>query len=248
MGSKASTQEAAPPSGRRRRGTRPGLTRKASRELTRARLVAAARVEFAAAGLEGANLTDILRRAGVSPGAFYHQFADKTDLFLAVLAELSLLLRRLIRESRGTLDNPGADVRAWIEALYMRGIVIAREHRELFQIFMREMHAGNPRVHAYLEHDRGLFHREISDGLQALIDRGDLPPFDTGWAAYMLWMLSLSGAAQQLLNPADDAAWARAMARLTIGGVPGLQDIPGAVPVAAVPADERLDDAPTAGD
>lgn len=227
---------------RSRRGTRPGLTRQESRELTRRRLLDAAKAEFARHGVEGANLTDILRAAGVSPGAFYHQFKDKMDLFLAVVDELSLLLRRMIREGRSNILQPGHDVLAWIEDLYMRGIAIAREHSDLYQIFMREMYAGNPRVHAYLEHDRALFHREIAEGLQQLIDEGRIPPIDTRWSAYLLWVLGLSSTAQQLLNPAADRDWARAMARFTIGGAAALAGIDGGPPVQAVAPDRRLDD------
>jgi AcrR family transcriptional regulator len=53
-------------------------------EATRAALVAAARPLFAARGFSGVGTEEIVRAAGVTRGALYHQFRDKEDLFAAV--------------------------------------------------------------------------------------------------------------------------------------------------------------------
>src|SRR5215813_5824106 len=68
-----------------------------SRARTRGRLLAVARRAFARKGLAGTNLKeDILVPARVSVGSFYHQFRDKTDLFVAVLEEHSATFRAMI--------------------------------------------------------------------------------------------------------------------------------------------------------
>jgi AcrR family transcriptional regulator len=51
---------------------------------TRAALVAAARPLFAERGFAGVGTEEIVRAAGVTRGALYHQFTDKTELFAAV--------------------------------------------------------------------------------------------------------------------------------------------------------------------
>jgi AcrR family transcriptional regulator len=51
---------------------------------TREALIAAARPLFAAHGFADAALETIVRAAGVTRGALYHHFADKTELFAAV--------------------------------------------------------------------------------------------------------------------------------------------------------------------
>jgi AcrR family transcriptional regulator len=53
-------------------------------EATRRRLVTAARTLFAERGYAGVSTEEIVRAAGVTRGALYHQFRDKADLFAAV--------------------------------------------------------------------------------------------------------------------------------------------------------------------
>ncbi|MEP6839826.1 MAG: TetR/AcrR family transcriptional regulator [Bradyrhizobium sp.] len=52
---------------------------------TRAKLLTAARREFAASGLAGAEVDEIAARAGVNKQLVYHYFGDKDALYLAVL-------------------------------------------------------------------------------------------------------------------------------------------------------------------
>jgi AcrR family transcriptional regulator len=53
-------------------------------EATRTALIDAARPLFAASGFSAIGTEAIVRAAGVTRGAMYHQFLDKTDLFAAV--------------------------------------------------------------------------------------------------------------------------------------------------------------------
>jgi AcrR family transcriptional regulator len=51
---------------------------------TRAALLAAARSQFAELGYSGVSTEAVVRAAGVTRGAMYHHFTDKTELFAAV--------------------------------------------------------------------------------------------------------------------------------------------------------------------
>src|SRR5271165_7379361 len=55
---------------------------------TREALVTAARSLFAANGFADVSLETIVRTAGVTRGALYHHFADKTELFAAVFEQV----------------------------------------------------------------------------------------------------------------------------------------------------------------
>lgn len=63
----------------------PRLTRHASQEQTRQRLLDAAVELFLEKGFAGASVEEIAERAGYSKGAVYSNFASKEDLALAVL-------------------------------------------------------------------------------------------------------------------------------------------------------------------
>ena len=61
-----------------------GRTQAGRSAATRDALVRAARPLFAAHGFRGVSTEAIVRAAGLTRGALYHQFADKTELFAAV--------------------------------------------------------------------------------------------------------------------------------------------------------------------
>lgn len=63
------------------------LSRKDMQQLTRERLIFAARAVFAEDGYHGAKLDKIATEAGFSKGAVYSNFSGKAELFLAVMDE-----------------------------------------------------------------------------------------------------------------------------------------------------------------
>ncbi len=83
--------------------------------LTRARLVAVARLLFARDGYAGTPTEAILEGAGVQRGALYHHFADKAALFEAVCLHL-------VEEALPPIDAATAKARSALEALIQGSI------------------------------------------------------------------------------------------------------------------------------
>ncbi len=103
---------------------------------TRASLVAAARPLFAARGYANVATEELVRAAGVTRGALYHQFAGKEELFAAVFeqveAEVAERIGRVLAGGGPSADpavpaggGPSADpagalragVAAWLDAV-----------------------------------------------------------------------------------------------------------------------------------
>ncbi len=74
---------------------------------TREILVTAARKLFAADGFSEVSTQAIVAEAGVTRGALYHQFADKTELFVAVYEQVEADLVGRVAEALGEREPSG---------------------------------------------------------------------------------------------------------------------------------------------
>jgi len=93
------------------------VNRQASRSAsTRAKLIRAARRLFASKGYAAVGTEQIVRRAGVTRGALYHQFSSKEDLFLAVYEQVEQELTERVAATLGEVSSPLGALRAGIRA------------------------------------------------------------------------------------------------------------------------------------
>ena len=90
--------------------------KQAQSEKTRAALVSAARALFAEKGFAATGTEEVVARAGVSRGALYHQFRDKSDLFLAVFEDVERDLVERVTEAVAGETDPAQMMRAGCEA------------------------------------------------------------------------------------------------------------------------------------
>ncbi|WP_424973143.1 TetR/AcrR family transcriptional regulator [Dinoroseobacter sp. S76] len=94
---------------------------------TRAKLMAAARALFVETGFAETATPEIVRRAGVTRGALYHHFDDKTDLFRALaVQEAQAISDHIDFETRDISDPEQAMVvgsAAFFEAMLAPGRV-----------------------------------------------------------------------------------------------------------------------------
>jgi AcrR family transcriptional regulator len=101
-------------------------------EATRMRLLGVARRCFGTKGYTGTSVEDLVRRAGVTKGAFYHHFDDKKSIFLAVFEDAEKrLMQACAAAARG--DD------AWERALAgCHAFLEACTEREIQQIILRD--------------------------------------------------------------------------------------------------------------
>ncbi|MEK6420870.1 MAG: TetR/AcrR family transcriptional regulator [Burkholderia gladioli] len=92
----------------------PRLSREASRQQTRAHLLAAGKRLFVERGFGATSLRDIAAEAGYTQGAFYSNFASKEALFLELMRERSTTQ---VGDIAAALRDPSASGEAILAAL-----------------------------------------------------------------------------------------------------------------------------------
>jgi AcrR family transcriptional regulator len=84
----------------------------------REKLIAAARSLFAGRGYEGVGTEEIVRAAGVTRGALYHQFTDKRDLFRAVfVAMLMETGQEIFEETMKRIEHDREDLQVGTQVM-----------------------------------------------------------------------------------------------------------------------------------
>ena len=80
-------------------------------EATRRLLVTAARTLFGERGYASVGTEEIVRAAGVTRGALYHQFRDKADLFAAVAEQVEAEIVTRVAEGAVAAVGPVEELR-----------------------------------------------------------------------------------------------------------------------------------------
>jgi AcrR family transcriptional regulator len=92
----------------------------AQSEVTRAKLVKVARRLFAKKGFAAVGTEEIVKKAGVTRGALYHQFEDKRDLFRAVFEQVESGVAQDVASkalaASDPLDALHTGARLWLDA------------------------------------------------------------------------------------------------------------------------------------
>lgn len=183
-------------------------TRQGRSESTRAALVEAARALFAERGFAAVGTEEIVARAGVTRGALYHHFRDKTDLFRAVLEEVERDLSEKIATAALSDPDPWRALAAGCSMF-----LDACREPEIQQIALLDA----PSVLGWEEwreidarYGLGL----IKLGIQNAIDAGALPPQPVDPLAHVL--LGALDEAAMLVARAEDPARTRAEVGATL--------------------------------
>ncbi|MBB4183501.1 TetR family transcriptional regulator [Sinorhizobium terangae] len=95
---------------------------KAEAEATRSRILNAAERMFYAKGVSNTTLEEVAKAAGVTRGAIYWHFANKTDLFLALydavpLPQEDMIAREIEAEASDTLAIVESATADWLDML-----------------------------------------------------------------------------------------------------------------------------------
>ena len=147
------------------------LTRRAlAKQRTRERVLSAARRLFSERGYEGATIRDIAQAAGMSTGAVFASFADKTELFDEILtADYEVIYAQMVQAARA-----GASVDEALLGLFGVAYSFHLEQLPLLRasiaVSWTRTEAAERRARADLKH----IFRLIAEVTQRGIDQGQL--------------------------------------------------------------------------
>jgi AcrR family transcriptional regulator len=134
-------------------------------ERTRTDLLRAAEIIFARDGFEASRIEDIAAEAGRSRGAFYANFANKTEVFLALR---SLATRRRARELRERVESLHGDAARYAAVIRYILEQICDTQTQLLQIEFKLFALRHPEMLAelaakHLEASTSINRQELSD-------------------------------------------------------------------------------------
>lgn len=138
---------------------------------TRDQLIASGLKLSAKKGFSALSLREVATDAGITPAGFYKHFHDMEELGLAMLDEVGLSLRRLLRESRKKVE-PGPDaVRLSVETF----LKFITENGNLFRLLLGERQGASPTFRKAIHTEFDRFVSEMSVDLQRTHEAMKIP-------------------------------------------------------------------------
>ena len=161
------------------------LTRRAlAKQRTRDRVLSAARRLFSERGYEGATIRDIAQAAGMSTGAVFASFADKTELFDEILtADYEVIYAQMVQAARSsaTVDEALLGLFGVAYSFHLDQLPLLRAS---IAVSWTRTEAAERRARADLKH----IFRLIGEVTQRGIDQGQLKSdIDAKLLAEMTW-------------------------------------------------------------
>ncbi|MFN3228870.1 MAG: TetR/AcrR family transcriptional regulator [Asticcacaulis sp.] len=189
------------------------LTARAKSKLaTRKKVMDSARDLFITRGFEAATIRDIASGAGLSTGAVFANFRDKTDLFLAVLeAEADQVGAAVVEadlNSGSVFERIDSQLRAAVAYGYPRRSL-------LLAAFVIDANSQDARI-SDLQKISAAFNRAVRSVLDQALEVGELRSgVDTAVAAEMIEMIGFNNLRLAALdNPAEKYVLSRTSAQI----------------------------------
>jgi AcrR family transcriptional regulator len=174
------------------------LSRTERKDLTRASLLQAA-LSLMGEGrsFTSLGLREIAREAGLVPNAFYRHFRNTDELGLALVEEVGIALRRLLREARQTGVAQREVLRRSVEA-YSRYV---QDNRLLFLFISSERAGGSRILRLAIRNEVTHFTNEMAQDMRRIGAYPDMPTATLQMVCGLVVNTMLSAAPEMLDLP-----------------------------------------------
>jgi len=182
-------------------GKRPDrLTRSERKDLTRGSLMQAA-LQLIGEGRSFSSLgiREIAREAGMVPNAFYRHFRNSDELGLALVEEMGITLRRLLREARQSNVATSDMVRQSVQVYYE----YVKQHRLQFLFISSERSGGSRILRLAIRNDVIHFTNEMALDFRRLGIYPDMPTSSLQMVCGLVVTTMLAAAPEILDLPPD---------------------------------------------
>lgn len=112
-------------------------------------------------GFPALSLREVTRQAGIAPATFYRHFVDMEDLGLALVDQVSLILRQLMRQARHRIKVKGSVISTSI-ATFMEFV---ENYPNLVQLLNSDVASGPKQFRESIARETRRFVEEVIDDL-----------------------------------------------------------------------------------
>jgi AcrR family transcriptional regulator len=138
-------------------------TRSDQKQATRRAIIDAALELSAERGFSSLSLRGVAKKAGLAPTSFYRHFADMDELGLALVDEVGLSLRQLVREARRRVEKSGKGsvIRASIQTF----LESVEKNENLFRLLLGEGSGSTPHFRRAIAKEIQRFADDLAEDL-----------------------------------------------------------------------------------
>lgn len=138
-------------------------TRSEQKQATRRTIINASLKLSAERGFSSLSLRSVAKEAGIAPTSFYRHFASMDDLGLALVDEVGMSLRQLIREARRRVDETGKGsvIRASIQTF----LSFVEKNENLFRLLLGEGPGSPPHFRQAIAKEIQRFTQDLAEDL-----------------------------------------------------------------------------------
>ncbi len=147
------------------------VTRAEQKKQTRRLLIEAALSLSSKHGFSGLSLRQVTRAAGIAPNSFYRHFRDMDELGLALIDEVGMALRQLMREARTRVAARRSVIQTSIETF----MEYLRENPNHFRLLLGERSGSSPAFREALYREITRFVDELSQFLEEESNKANKP-------------------------------------------------------------------------